>query len=234
MPDPDDDALNPQLAHLERQLRAPSLIDRKIALDQLATLPSDQAVPILQRLLQENEVILRRLAVMGLGNHRSEASFQILQALIDTEQDGNILAEAANSLFEFGDRAIPILQALFERAPHWLLRQTILSILVETTHYQALFELALLALDDETQAVKEVGILALNQVLNSPLKDQALDALATLAESPDWRSRWRTAIALQNCTDPRATTLLAKLQTDEHYRVVAAALEVASQSQSGN
>lgn len=64
--------------------------------------------------------------------------------------------------------------------------------------------------------------------MKSPLKDQALQILTELADSENWRIRWRVAIALQNTQDLSARKLIAKLQQDQHYRVVAAALEVAS------
>lgn len=108
------------------------------------------------------------------------------------------------------------------------MRQTIISLLVETNQYKVLLAVAKESLKDKEQAVKEAGILALNRLLQSPLKDQALALLTKLAEDPNWRNRWRAAIALQNCQDPQAKLLIAKLQQDEHYRVVAAALEVAS------
>ena len=140
-----------------------------------------------------------------------------------------MLAEAANSIFEFGDKAVPILQELFEKSDNWLIRQTIISLFAETTYYETSLTLATASIqDNEVQTVKETAILVLGQLLKSPLKDQALQILAELASSEDWRTRWRTAIALQNTQDLEAKKIIAKLQQDEHYRVVAAALEVAS------
>jgi HEAT repeat protein len=85
-----------------------------------------------------------------------------------------------------------------------------------------------IALQDETQTVKEAGILALGQLLRSQFNNEALDILAELAQDADWRTRWRVAIALQHSQQSPAKELIAKLQQDEHYRVVAAALEVAA------
>jgi HEAT repeat protein len=216
------------LQQLEANLRANALNIRKAALDELAGLPAEVAVPLLQRLSSERDFALRRLAVMGLGNHQSPASFELLQRILDQEQDGNVLAEAANSLFEFGDAAIPLLQELFERSQHWLVRQTVISLLLETQHYDVLLEVATEAIADETQTVKEVGILALRHLWQSPFKSQALNLIHQLADDPFWRNRWRAAIALYGCDDPQAKALIAKLQHDEHFRVVAAALEIAN------
>lgn len=214
-----------RLSEIENNLRAPALNVRKNALDELAEIPADIAVPILQKLAREENFALRRLAVMGLGNHRSEASFQALQQTIAEEADGNVIAEAANSIFEFGEPAIPILQQLFEISDNWLVRQTVISLLVETDRFDVLLSLAIAALKDETQTVREAGILALKKVLSSPLKDEALSVLTIMAQDSYWRNRWRAAIALHGTQDSQAKQLLSQLQRDEHWRVVAAALE---------
>lgn len=55
-------------------------------------------------LAQDEDFALRKIAVMGFGNHPTEESFQLLKQILENEQDANVLSEAANSLFEFGDR----------------------------------------------------------------------------------------------------------------------------------
>ncbi|MBE9164515.1 MULTISPECIES: HEAT repeat domain-containing protein [Microcoleaceae] len=214
-----------RIPEIETNLRAPALNIRKAALDELAECPADIAVPILQKLGEEENFTLRLLAVMGLGNHRNEAAFAALQKIIQEESDSNVVAEAANSIFDFGEPAIPVIQQLFESNDNWLVRQTVLSLLVETSHFDVLLAVAIAALDDETQTVREAGILALKQVLKSPLKDEALSLLTTMARDSYWRNRWRAAIALYGTQDSQAKELLSELQRDEHYRVVAAALE---------
>lgn len=214
------------LPEIEMQLRSFALNERVMALNQLAKLDSGLAVPVLERLAAETDFMFRRLAVMGLANHPVESAFVLLQELISRESDHSVLAEAANSIFEFGDRSIPILLSIFERSPHWLVRQTIISILVETDHYDALFQVATEALQDETQTVKEAGILAMARIWRSSLAQPAFELIKALAADEFWRNRWRAAIALSGCTLPESRELLAKLQTDENYRVVAAALEV--------
>jgi HEAT repeat protein len=209
--------MNPEhLNRLENDLRAAALNIRKTALDELALLPAEDAVPILQRLLDTPDFGLRRLAVMGLGNHRSAASFSTLQSILRQDKDASVLSEAANSIFDFGEAAIPILRELFDRVDHWLVRQTVISLLIETEYYEELFHLA------------QVGILALSHVWESPFKDQALTLLVQLTEDKFWRNRWRAVIALQNCRNPQAKKLISILQQDEHYRVAAAALDVAT------
>lgn len=215
-----------EISKLEDNLRSSALNIRINALNQLVNQPAGLAVPILQRLSQESSFLLRRLAVMGFGNHApDEAALASLQALMNTETDANVLAEAANSLYEFGDVSIPLLVQLFENNDNWLLRQTVLSILQESNHPDVLLAVSLKALNDPTQTVKETAILSLRQVLMSSLQPQALEALTELANSTIWRDRWRAATALTGCKHPKATELLSKLRTDENYYVVAAALD---------
>lgn len=221
-----------RIAALEKQLRSTALNQRKAALDELAECASEIAVPILQTLAQDPDFMLRRLAVMGLGNHRTPASLAALQQMVQQEKDANVLAEAANSLFEFGDEAVALLEELFDHNSDWLLRQTIVALLMEADRPEVLLRVARSAIRGNDVSVHETGILALNVILKTPLQSEALATLSQLAEATDWRTRWRTATALTGCETPEAKALLAKLQQDEHYRVVAAALEAINQSQS--
>ena len=214
-----------RLEQIRTSLRDNALNKRKAALDELATIPSETALPILQELAQDRDFGLRRLAVMGMGNQKSDRSFMMLQDILQTEPDPNVLAEAANSLFDFGDRAIAPLQELFVRSDNWLVRQTIIAILADSEKPDILLQVAKLAIADRDQTTKETGILALSRLLNTSLSQQAYELFSVLAEDKYWRTRWRTAIALTASEDIQAKQLLAKLQQDEHYRVVAAALE---------
>ncbi|MEL6930642.1 MAG: HEAT repeat domain-containing protein [Cyanobacteria bacterium J06600_6] len=215
-----------RLSQLKLKLRNNNIYQRKLALDELATIPSESALPILIELAASQDFALRRIAVMGMGNHLTEKSFELLMQVLATEKDANVLAETANSLFEFGARAIAPLEQLFSNSDNWLVHQTVISILVDGQNPDVLLRVAKLAIADDDQTTKETGILALSRLLNTPLKQQALNIFTTLAEAEYWRTRWRTAIALTASQDPQARELLSQLQKDEHYRVVAAALEV--------
>ena len=214
-----------RLEQIKISLRDKALNKRKAALDELATIPAETALPILQELFEDKDFGMRRLAVMGMANHTTDEYFALLQDILQTESDPNVLAEAANSLFYFGDRAIAPLQELFITSENWLVRQTVIAILVDYQKPEVLLETAKLALTDRDQTTKETGILALARLLNTPYKQQAYDLFSVLAEDRYWRTRWRTAIALTVSEDIQARELLAKLRQDENYRVVAAALE---------
>ena len=218
--------MDPQrLTQLETWLRSGAINQRKQAIDELANCEPDIAIPILQRLSTDSDFLCRRFAVMGLANHRTEAAFQALKQRLDQERDDNVLAELANALFEFGEQSVPLLQKIFEQNRHWLTRQTVLSILMESEQEGILLAVIRDALLDETQTVKETAILALGQLLKGSYQSEALDLLADLAEADFWRDRWRAATALTLATDPKAKPLLAKLQQDDNHYVAAAALE---------
>lgn len=216
-----------RLEEIKLKLRNNGIYQRKLALDELATMSSALALPILAELAQDQDFALRKIAVMGYGNHPTEESFQLLKQILENEQDANVLAEAANSLFEFGDRSINLLLQLFSKSDNWLVRQTVISIVADSHNPDVLLEVAKSAIADRDQTTKESGILALSRLLKTPLKQRALEIFTTLAADDYWRTRWRTAIALTASSDPQAKELLVKLQQDEHYRVVAAALEQA-------
>ncbi len=212
-------------AQIENLFRSGSVFDRKLILDELAQCPADIAVPIFQRLASGSDFLCRRFAVMGLGNHPTDESFQVLTGLLDREADDNVLAEIANTLFDFGDRSLPLLRDLFARNQNWLIRQTIISIFMDSDREDILLEIIRQALLDPTQTIKETAILALGQLLNGQYEEEALDLLTELTNAEFWSDRLRTATILRRSSNPRAKLLLAKLRQDENHSVVAAALE---------
>ncbi|NJL10095.1 MAG: HEAT repeat domain-containing protein [Calothrix sp. SM1_7_51] len=216
------------MQQIELNLRAEALNIRKAALDELATLPASVAVPILQKLAQEKDFALRRIAVMGLGNHRTQESFAALQGILFQEKDANVLSEAANSIFEFGNAAIPELHELFERCDNWLVRQTVVSLLMETDNFEVLFAVASAAVTDTVESVRSTGVLALGKLLMCKFRDPAFELLIQMSQDPEWTTRCRVADAVCVSYDPRAMMLISKLQQDENYRVVAAALSAAA------
>lgn len=214
-----------RLQQIETDLRSKRIDVRKAALDLLATVDSDLALPILKALATERDFGLRCIAMMGFNNYLTENSFEYLKNVLKQEKDHSVLAEAANSIYDFGEIAIPPLQDLFDDCDHWLVRHTIVAVLVESEEPQVLLSIAKKAIQAEVQMTQEAGILALSKLLNTPLKQEAFDLFTRLAGDRDWYLRWQTAIALKSSQEPQAREIIAKLQQDENYRVVAAALE---------
>ena len=214
-----------RLQQIETNLRSKRIDQRKAALDELTTIDSKLAFPILKQLATEQDFGLRCLAMMGMANHITDEAFEYLKTVLEQDPDHSVLAEAANSIFNFGERAIAPLLDLFERCDYWLVRHTVVAVLVESDDLNVLLTIAKKAIKTEESMTKELGILALSKLLNTPLEKEAFDLFTKLAADEDWHTRWRTAIALKTSSNPLAKELLAKLQRDENYRVVAAALE---------
>lgn len=213
------------LAALERDLRSAPVNRCKEVLDVLANCPSERAVPLFVGVARDGEFLRRRFAVMGLGNHKTEASFEALRSIALQEKDSNVLAETANSLFNFGHPSLPLLQEIFDRDPNWILRQSVIAIVMESDRDDILLDMVKKALQDEEQSVIETGILALGKLLKGEQVAIALELLLNLAEDEDWRIRWRAATALTLSDAPEAKDMLARLRQDDNHRVVAAALE---------
>jgi len=214
-----------QLPEIVTNLRSSRIDFRKKALDKLVTFDAVIAIPVLKELAKEKDFGLRCWAMMGFKSYQTAESFTFLTQVLEQEKDTSVLAEAANSIFEFGDQAIAPLQDLFDRCDYWLVRHTIVSILVESEDPQILLQIAKKAIADLEQTTKEIGILALSRLLNTKLKAEALSIFTELATAEHWRTRWRTAIAISKSSEPQAKKLLAQLKQDQNYRVVAAALE---------
>ena len=213
-----------RLQQIENDLRSKSIIARKTAIDELATIDSQIAVPMFQKLAQEQDFGLRCMAMMGLSNHLTDESFDFLCLVLEEEKDNSVLAEAANSIYNFGQRALSPLQGLFDRCDYWIVRHTIVSVLAESDYHEVLLDIIQKAIAANEPTTQEVSILALSRLLTTPLADRAFDIFGELAENSSWRIRWRAAISLTASEDPRAKKLLAQLQQDENHRVVAAAL----------
>jgi HEAT repeat protein len=223
----DDKELRQRLNQLEQDLRGRALHTQKAAIDELATLPGSLAVPILAQLLQSTDFLQRRVAAMGLKKHQTEEAFQLLAKALAEEQDTSVVAEVADCIFEFGPRAIPLLLEAFRPTGRWLLRHTIIAVFLDGNCYPELLIVAQLALADTVQSVQEVAIMGLGQLLQSPLQQSALELLEALCADPEWQKRMWAASALKNLQNSDTKVLIAQLQKDEHFKVVAVALAVA-------
>jgi HEAT repeat protein len=214
-----------RLNQLEAQLRSPALNIRIAALNVLAQVDSAVAVPMLGRLAEDPDFLYRRLGVMGLGNHPTAESFALLRALVAQEEDANVMAEAANSLLEFGAVGIGELAQLFRVNDHWLVRQTIFGVVADEGCYDVLMTMIRLGLADPVVTTRETAILALGKLVGTALEAEAIEVLLQIAQSEFWRDRWRAATTLCAFKCDLAKAMLGRLRQDENHYVVAAALE---------
>ena len=92
-------------------------------------------------LLESEDFALRKLAVMGLGNHQIVSAQYLLQRTLVSETDANVLAEAANSLFEFGESGFPALVQLYQTSDNWLVQETVMALFTDGPHEKWLAQL---------------------------------------------------------------------------------------------
>jgi HEAT repeat protein len=201
--------------------------DRMRALVALRQYDPEVAVPILISTLQDPEAIVRSFATIGLGLKKNAEAFAALVELMGNDQnpDPNLMAEAANSLAQYGQAALPHLMRLFLDNDHWLIRLSILPVLVEMDCPAELFELCGWALKDEDETVRESAIEHLAKFAGSPVQEIVLEELLPLAQTNSWRIRRQLALSLRNFDHEQARSALLQLQQDADYRVVGAVLE---------
>ncbi len=213
-----------ELHQIEAELASPNPQSRMRAMVALRDHAPEVAVPLLKQRIHDPEFIVRSFVAMGLGNKQTEEGFEILLSLIKTERDANVVAEAANSLEKFGERAIPHLIELFKHNTHWLVRQSIFAAL-EGVQPKILAQLCRWGWEGEDLVVQCNAIANLEQLQGTPQEGEALAMLLEAAISDADVVRVQVARTLKGFDDPRAKTALSKLRQDPNLRVVGATLE---------
>ena len=171
------------------------------ALAGLREVAASEAEPLLLLGLEQTTFLIRSLACAGLGVKRTEAGWEALVRAMQTDEDANVRAEAANALASFGvERSWPLLQAAFLADTQWLVRCSILSALAEQPEMPPAWLLALAeaAISDADGTVRVGGAEIMGRVV-------------------------REAGAAAEGEAARAALL--RLQSDADHRVVAAALD---------
>ncbi|MFZ0408531.1 MAG: HEAT repeat domain-containing protein [Cyanobium sp.] len=196
----DSSTPTPDLAVLREAIASGDPSRAMPALAGLRSLPEELATPLLLLGLEQETFMIRSLASAGLGIKRSEAGWQALVAVLESDEDANVRAEAANALASYGvERAWPLLHAAFARDGQWLVRCSILSALAEQPAIPMawLLELARLAIADADGTVRVGGAEVLGRLVREGDASQTAEA----------------------------RQLLQGLQADSDHRVVAAALD---------
>ena len=191
---------NPDMAALEQAIVSGDPVQAMPALTQLRFCSDEEAVPLLVLGTQQSAFMVRSLSCSGLGYKRTEQGWEVLSALLTSDEDPNVRAEAANALANYGvERSWPQLKACFAADDAWLVRCSILSALAEQPEisFGWLLELAAIAIADADGTVRVGGAEILGRVVREGIE--------------------------QSCAE-QARVLLRQLQQDRDHRVVAAAL----------
>lgn len=185
----------------------------------------ETAVPLLQSRLHDPVFVVRSFVAMGLGNKQNETAYHCLLETIANDKDYNVRAEAANSLARYGEKATPHLIKIFRQDTHWLVRRSILAVLVELSDSEAIYEICTMGLADKDPTVRESAMSCLGLLAGSNREEEALEKLLTFVDAELWRTRYYAARTLNAFEGSRAETARDRLRQDRDPRVVGAVLE---------
>jgi HEAT repeat protein len=209
----------PSLEEISAQLESSDSRDRMLALAALRRFPSADAVPLIKKVLDDEILQIRSMAVFALGIKHTDECYPILVRLLETEPDYGIRADAAGALGYLGDQRAfePLVRAFYEDT-EWLVRFSAAVSLGNIKDPRA-HEVLIRALDSEEVVVQQAAIAALGEI-----KDlESVDHILRFAQSDDWLIRQRLAEALGNLSTPKSISALKYLEKDSHPHVSAAA-----------
>ena len=186
---------------------------------------ADIAAPLLLDHVNDHEFLVRSFVAMGLGRKRNDNAFEALLAMIHHDQDPNVRAEAANSLSFYGETSVSYLRQMYESDSHWLVRRSVIAVMVDLNSPQELLEICEIGLSGEDQAVMESCLSALGLLAATAQESAALQLLLPFVSDQSWQIRLQVAKSLGNYDHPDAIAALDKLKLDQDHRVVGAVLE---------
>ena len=213
------------IQQIESFLESPNPQNRMKAITELRHHEPSLVVPLLKRTMYDKEVMIRSFVAIGLGHKRNDEAFEALLGIIAHEEDPNVIAEAANSLANFGTKAIPHLVTLFEQNAHWLVRQSILPVLDFPESFEALVKLCHLGCQGDDPIVKASALANLERLKGTAQETAAVRTLSQAAADKDAAIRAGAAKLLIYFDSPQSQATLAELKQDSDYRVAKVFLE---------
>jgi HEAT repeat protein len=207
------------LEQIAQQLESERSADRMVALANLRDKAPEDAVPLIKKVLQDNNLQVRSMAVFALGIKPTDECFSILVNILETEKDYGIRADAAGALGYLEDiRAFePLVRAFYEDTD-WLVRFSAAVALGNLKDARA-EEVLLSALESEEVVLQQAAIAALGEVKAVG----AVDRILKFAQSEDWLVRQRLAEALGNLPSEKSLSALRYLEKDSNPNVAEAA-----------
>jgi len=207
------------LEELSAKLDSPNSRDRLLALVALKDAEAAEALPLIKKVLKDESIQVRGMAVFALGVKRQDENYELLLQVLENDSDYSVRAAAAGALGYLEDnRALEPLLRIFYEETDWLVRFSAavsLGNLKDSRARQALIE----ALDGKEVVLHQAAIAALGEIGDL----EALDHILRFADSKDWLVRQRLAEALSNLPSAKSKSALQYLAKDEHPQVSAAA-----------
>ncbi|MGB3496193.1 MAG: HEAT repeat domain-containing protein [Elainellaceae cyanobacterium] len=207
------------LEHIACQLDSQSTRDRLLALVSLRDVAPFEAVPLIKKVLDDENLQIRSMAVFALGIKPTDECYPLLVDILQSDPDYSIRAGAAGALGYLEDpRAFEPLSHAFFEDTDWLVRFSAavsLGNLKDPRAHDTLIE----ALGSKEGVIQQAAIAALGEIKAV----QAVDKMLEFAQSEDWLVRQRLAEALGNLPTPKSLSALRYLEKDPHSNVAAAA-----------
>ena len=209
----------PDLEKIASQLESPNSKDRLLALTSLREVAPEDAVPLIKKVLNDEILPVRSMAVFALGVKPTAECFPILVDLLEGDDDYGIRADAAGALGYLNDiRAFEPLTRAFYEDTNWLVRFSAAVSLGNLQDIRAK-ELLMEALDSEEVILQQAAIAALGEIKAI----DSVDKILNFAASEDWLVRQRIAEALGNLDTEKSRSALKFLAKDLHPQVKEAA-----------
>lgn len=217
------------LTQLASQLDSENSRDRLIALASLRDVGADEAVPLIKKVLTDENIQVRSMAVFALGIKQTPECLPLLLEVLETEDDYGIRASAAGALGYLQDeQALEPLLRVFYEDTSWLVRFSAAVALGNIQNPRARDAL-IQALDSEEVLLHQAAIAALGEIGAIDAVDQILRFVA----AEDWLVRQRLAEALGKLPCDKALSALRYLVKDSHPQVSAAAEHALQQLELG-
>ena len=209
----------PDLEKIASQLESPDSKDRLLALTSLREVDPEDAVPLIKKVLNDEILPVRSMAVFALGVKPTAECFPILINLLESDEDYGIRADAAGALGYLNDiRAFEPLTRAFYEDTNWLVRFSAAVSLGNLQDIRAK-ELLMEALDSDEVILQQAAIAALGEIRAT----DAVDKILNFAASEDWLVRQRIAESLGNLDTEKSRSALRFLAKDLHPQVKEAA-----------
>jgi len=194
--------------------------DRLLALVSLRQVEPEQAVPLILKVIKDESLQIRSMAVFALGIKQTDACLPVLLGILETETDYGIRADAAGALGYLQDhRAFEALQRAFYEDTEWLVRFSAAVSLGNLGDPRA-HDVLIQALNAEETVVHQGAIAALGEIGDL----SSVPHILKFAQSEDWLTRQRLTEALGNLPTAKSLSALNYLAKDSNPNVAASAV----------
>jgi HEAT repeat protein len=207
------------LQQLSTQLESPNMRDRLLALVALKDVAPVDAVPLLKKVIHDESLQVRSMAVFALGIKPTDECYPLLAELVEGDEDYSIRAAAAGALGYLEDiRALEMLKRVFYEDTSWLVRYSA-AVSLGNLKDPSAREVLTQALKSPEVVIQQAAIAALGEIKAV----EAVDQVLRFAQSSDWIVRQRLAESLGNMPTEKSVAALKYLEKDSHPHVSGAA-----------